>query len=214
METKALNPTTSFRRSSQESQYKSSTLADEGNVAGACHVGSEGRVEPPDRVHDAEAIRADQAHSAAAKLFEHLALEFLSMLPVFFKARGDDNGSAHSCGYALANHAGDGIGGSNDDGEIDRLRNLFDIRVCLDPEHAGALFADRVDGAAEGATDQAPENSAANTPRAIGSANDRDALRPENCVEWMAFGAQHIVRLILRGAMFADFSRSCRTHRW
>ena len=96
-------------------------------LPGARHCWSERGIEAADRIHDAQAIGPDQAHAAVAQLLQNLALEFLAVFAVLFESGGDDDGTAHSRGDALADHAGHGFGGSDDDGEVDCLGNLLDI---------------------------------------------------------------------------------------
>ena len=106
------------------------------------HVGGEGGIQAAHRIHDAQAIRPDQAHSATAHLLQNLALEFLAVFAVLFESRGNNNRAAHARGHALANHAGYGIGGRDNDGEIDGLRNLLDVRVGLDSQDTRTFIAD------------------------------------------------------------------------
>ena len=82
------------------------------------------------------------------------------------------------------------------------------LRVRLNAEHAGALVAHRINGAAEGTADQAPKNGTSHAAGTIAGADDGDAVGRENRVQRMAFGAQDIVCLVLRGDGASAF---CRT---
>ena len=68
------------------------------------------------------------------------------------------------------------------DGQLHRVGNRGNRGVGLDPKHAGALWIDGVNRAAEGAGDQVPENGPAHVPLFFGSANYRNRLGREEYV--------------------------------
>ena len=136
---------------------QSTTLTDERHIARPRQMmRSESCVEAGNRIHDAEAIRTDDAHSTVAELGQDLTFQFFAVVAVFFESRRDHDGAFDARRYALCDDSGYGFCRSGDDGEIDLFRDLLHRRVGLDAEHITALFADRVDGAAEGAAEQAP----------------------------------------------------------
>ena len=200
-ETKALKPTSSCCAQSRIAVQSAPLWLMNATLPGTRHaVRGEGGIETADRIHHAQAVRADHAHAAAAELLQNLAFEFLAVLAVFLESGGNDDRAAHSRGHALPDHRGHAVRRSHDDGQVDGLGNVLARAVGLDAEHAGALVADRINGAAERAAQQAPEHGAADAALARSLAPITATLCGlENCIERMAFGAQDVVRLVLGG---------------
>ncbi len=155
----------------------------------------------------------DQAHAAVAKLLQNLRLEVLAAFAMLFKSGRNDDGTAHPGGDALADHVRDAFGGSDDDGEVDGLGNLFDIAICLNSEHARALVAHRINSSTKRTTEQAPKNGTSHTVGTFAGTDDGDAVRRENCVQRMAFGSQDIMRFVLGGPVLPNLARFGHAHR-
>ena len=67
------------RRPVEDRGQQGAALRDETDTAGPGDARRERRVQRADRVHDAEAVRADDADAVAACVLEHLALELDSL---------------------------------------------------------------------------------------------------------------------------------------
>ncbi|MFT3784541.1 MAG: hypothetical protein QM770_00055 [Tepidisphaeraceae bacterium] len=154
--TNALKPTFSLNDQSRMA-VQSAGLTDERDVARPGNVACEGGVQTRQRVHHAQAIRADDAHPAAAGLREQLSFQFDARRAQFLEACTDDDGRLHAGVGALADDAGNARGGRCDDGEVDLLRHLADFRVCLDAQHAGPFRIDGEHRAAERRLHQVPQ---------------------------------------------------------
>ena len=72
------------------------------DVARPRHRRRERRVEAGDRAHDAEAVRADDAHRSAAGLLENLPLQFRAGVAGLLEAGRDDDRALHAGVDALA----------------------------------------------------------------------------------------------------------------
>src|SRR5690606_30978049 len=82
-------------------------LTDERDVPRASHAARERRVQPPQRVHDAEAVRTDDPHAPAPRLRQHLRLEGGAGRTELLEARRDDDRGPDARVYALPDHARD-----------------------------------------------------------------------------------------------------------
>ncbi len=77
----------------QDGGAERAALADEADVAAAGDGGGEGGVKAGYGAHHAQAVRADDAHIAAAGMLEDLALELGAFRTGFLEAGGDDDGA-------------------------------------------------------------------------------------------------------------------------
>src|SRR6185437_5691541 len=90
------------------------TLTEEGDIAAQRHSGCEGGVQASDRAHDAEAVRADNAHAAACRFLGELFFQI--GMAGLLKPRRNDDGSADTGTRTLADEAGNCGRWRDDDG--------------------------------------------------------------------------------------------------
>ncbi len=113
---------------------------DEGDVARPRHRRGERRVQPGERAHDAEAVRADDAHRSAAGLLEDLPFQRHAGLAGFPEAGRDHDRAFRAGGDALADDVRHARSRRDDDGEIDGVGDRpdrFRVRHALMPSTLG-----------------------------------------------------------------------------
>ena len=120
--------------------------------------------------------------------------------PGFLEARGNYNCRLNTGLDAVINQGRHSNGRGDNYREIDFFWNVGDAGISLDAQHATALVADRENGSAKGTADQAPEHRAANTSLTLRGPDDGNVVGRENGIQGLAFGPEHIVRFVLRGA--------------
>ena len=160
-------------------------LADEGDVAAAGDAGGEGGVDAADGVHHAEAVRADEAHVAAPGMGQQLALELDTRRAGFLEARGNDDRAGNAEVGGFADDARDDRGGGGDDDEVGLLRQVGQLGIGLDAQHAGPGGVDRVDRAAERRVHQVPQHGAADAADLFGGADHGDRFGHEDGIQGM-----------------------------
>ena len=141
---------------------------------------------PPDGVHDAQAVGADDADAVAAGCLEDLALELDALGPDLLEPGADDDHALDAGLAALLDEAGGGLGRGHDDGEVDRLPDRADRRVGLDAQDRGPGGVHRVDRAAERRRQQVPQDGAADRPLLLRGADDGDRAGMEDRIERLA----------------------------
>ena len=119
---------------------------------------------------------------------------------MFLESGGDDDSAPNACINAFTNNSGHCDRRRDHNREIDFFWNVGDAGISLDAQHATALVADRENGSAKGTADQAPEHRAANTSLTLRGPDDGNVVGRENGIQGLAFGPEHIVRFVLRGA--------------
>jgi hypothetical protein len=171
IDTKALKPT--FSRKHRCAQR--TALADKSHVARPRHGVGEGRVQAADRIHDAQAVGADEPHLAADGL-GNLPLQFFAVLAEFLKAGRDDNAGRNSQLDRFGDNLGYGVGGRDHHHQVHLVGQISQAGVSLDPEHIGALGIHRKNRAAEWAAQQVPQDRAAYAAGTFGSADHGNAF--------------------------------------
>src|ERR1019366_10014088 len=142
----------------QNGGAKRAALADEAYIAGARDGGGEGRIEPRERAHHAQAVGTDDAYVAAARLQQGLALQFESGRTDLLEARRNHDGGLDAFLRALVDNTGHGGRRCHDHGQIHLLGYLRDMLVGLDAKYTRPLGIDRENRTAERVADQVPEN--------------------------------------------------------
>ena len=179
-------------------------LADECHVAGAGHDAAERRVQAGDRVHHAEAVRADQAHVAAAGVDQNLTFELDARRAEFLEPGGNHNAAFYPGGDAFGHEVRHQLGLGHDNREINLLRHRGDGRVGLDAEDARAFRIHREHHAAKRIADQVPQHGAADTAHGFRCADHRHRLRGEDVVQRVLAILENVARgidhkIFLRG---------------
>ena len=178
----------------QDGRQEGAALTDEADGTARCHPGREGRVQATDRVHHAEAVGPDHADARRACLGEDPALQFGAFRSDLSEPGRDDDHAPDTLGRALSDQAWRGRCGRDDDGKVDRVGDRREARVGLDPEDAGTPRVDGVDRAPERAADQVPQHVAADAASFLRGADDGHGARPEDRLEWVMSGPQHVGR--------------------
>ena len=105
---------------------------------------------------------------------------FSARRPGFLEAGGNDDGAGNAEVGRFADDARDDRRGRGDDDEVGLLRQVGQLGISLDAEHAGPGGVDRVDRAAEGRVHQVPQHGAADAADLFGGADHRDRFRHED----------------------------------
>ena len=95
-------------------------LAD-GHAAGPGDAAGESRVHSLDRIHDAEAVRADDTHASVAGRSQHFRFQRGTVFTHFFESRRDDDGTFNTAGHTFAHNFRDRRSGGDQNGQIHRF---------------------------------------------------------------------------------------------
>ena len=141
----------------QNGGHQRAALADERDVARQGDALGESRVQAGRGIHDAQAIGADEPHSAARRLFQDPPFQFRSRRAQFPEPGGNDDGGAHArhrhIGRSRPARVWPGVTTTAKSG---LFRQGGDVWIRLDPQNAGPLGIDRKDRPAERTADQVP----------------------------------------------------------
>ena len=99
------------------------------------------------RAHQAQAIRPDDAHSAAARLGQDLVLQRRATLADFAESGRNDDRGRHVRSGTFADHAGNGGGRRRDHGQVHWLGNARNVPITRQPKQRVMLRVHRIDGA-------------------------------------------------------------------
>src|SRR5690349_7992856 len=110
-----------------------------------------GRVQSVERVHHAQAVRANQPHGTALHALKNLSLQLLSRFAVLFEASRDDNRSPDPRRYTFFDNGRNSGRRSDYHRQINLFRNLRHAAIGFDPKNTLPLFANRINRAAKGA---------------------------------------------------------------
>ena len=136
----------------------------------------EGGVQAGERIHHPQTVRADNAHPSPPGLFKDLSFQHGAFRSDLLESRRDDDGSLHTGFHAFRDDLRDSGGGRDDDGQVDRVRQVADAGVGFDAQDIGPLGVDGKDRASEGAADQIPDDGAADASNFFGSADHGNGL--------------------------------------
>ncbi len=170
-----------------ESQAQPVRVLDDGQAEGAAlrqepdpaldrQGGGEGGVEADLRleVDHAHAVRADQPHAGTAAHGHEVALSLQSLRTRFREAGGDDDDALDALGGAGARSLQGGLGGQDDDGKIDRPRDVEDRSIGGHRLHDVGGRVDGVDGPCKAGREQVVEELAADRAPAPGRSDHCD----------------------------------------
>ncbi len=119
-------------------------LADEPYIAfqrDACRVG---RVQPAHRIHDAQAVRTNDAYGAGTRPRPHVVLKGVAKLALLGKTRRNDNGALDARLDAFIQHIGHGSRRGNNHGQVHRLGRILDAGQGADAQYARMMRIHRV----------------------------------------------------------------------
>ena len=105
METKALKPTFSRKLQSSTAVHSAPLWLMKATLPGRATERAKGRVQPANRIHHAQAVRADEPHLAANGLRD-LPLQLLAVLAGLLEAGRDDDGAGMPSSTASAMMSG------------------------------------------------------------------------------------------------------------
>jgi len=142
----------------EDGREQGARLGDEADRSCGSHFCGEGGVQAVDRIHHAEAVRADYADARLACDLDDALLEGRTVGARLTETGADDDRALDAGGRALGHDPGHGRRGSHDHREIDRAAGGRERRVGTDAEDVVALRVDGHDRAAERAADQVPEH--------------------------------------------------------
>ena len=183
MEIKALKPTFSRRLQSRMAVQRAPDWLMKPRVPGLAMVLAKVALRPGVGHHHPQAVGANQAHLAFARLFEHLAFEFDARRAGFLEAGRNNDRARDACGHTFADETRDGGGRGGDDGQVHLLGHGGDIGVGLDAEHAGAFGIDRIHGALESPTAHVGEDRAPDAPLILSCADNGDGFGRKDGIE-------------------------------
>src|SRR6185436_20171875 len=103
-------------------------------------------------------VRPDDAHTAAAGMFQDLAFQFRAFGSGLLKAGGDDNGALHTNIDRILDDAGNARGRCHHHDQVYEFWDRAEARIRFDSENARALWVDRIDGSAKSAAEQIPDD--------------------------------------------------------
>ena len=138
---------------------------------------------PAVRIHDAEAIGAEQPRRSAPQLLLNFEFERRAFRPSFLEARGDHDCCANPCIHALANNTGHGLRGCHDHGEVNFFRNVTDLGVSAKPEYIRVVRIDGINASVKSGNPQPLQHDAAHALFPIRRADHGDGFRSEHAVE-------------------------------
>ena len=163
----------------EEREAERAALGGEADVAGRSRAGGEGGVQTRPGYRDAEAVRSDQAGAVCTHEREQSFLS-LDPLPADLGEPGrDDDERAHALPQRLLGRLEDGRGRERDDGQVDRVGDLFDRPIAANPRDGLAVSVDGVRSAVEIACEDVPEELTADRAAPLRSADDGDSRRLE-----------------------------------
>src|ERR1035441_8286434 len=135
----------------EDCRTERSTLADKSDTARTCHGVREGRVQPGQRTHDAQAVGTHHTHPA--RLLHNLSFEFRALFAGLFETSGDDDRTLDPNLCALIDNAGHRLRRRHNDGQVYWLGHIQHTLVGLDAEYMRPPWINRKHRSSEGSVD-------------------------------------------------------------
>ncbi len=154
-------------------------LRNEAERPGQRGAARESGVEPQFGTRDAEAVRADEAHAAPARVVEQRPLEPGALGPGFGEAGGNDHHGAHARLAALVDHFRHGPRRRRYDREVEMRGNLADGGVTGHAAHRRILGIDGEQRPAVAGGEHIGEQHGADLAGSFARPDDRDRTRLE-----------------------------------
>ena len=193
MDTNALKPTFSLRLQSRTAVQRAPLWLMKPTLPGRAMLVANVAFRPIGGHHDAEAIRADDAHAAAARFGEDFLLEGHAFGAGFLEAGGDDD-RARDAGFdAILDDARNAFRRRANHGQVHFFRHGRNAGEGFHAEHRAAFGIDRVDDPLESAAAQVLEDRPADAADVLGGADDGDDFGSKNGIQGMSSRAQNVM---------------------